>query len=69
MTNDKTQTAKADDGTPKGMPTGQKSEIDPMNNPTAMSGVKEGRHTGKNAAGTDFLRRNQNGFDQEGFKK
>lgn len=60
-TNNKTQPASADDGTPKGMPKGQTNKIEQLNNPTAMPGVKQGRNTGEIKQGTDFLRQNQNG--------
>ena len=40
---------------------GQSNKIEPLNNPSPMSGVKEGRNTGKIRQGTDFLRRNQHG--------
>lgn len=60
-TNNKTQSASADDGISKKMPKGQTNKIERGNNPMPMAEVKQGRNTGEIKQGTDFLRKHQHG--------
>lgn len=61
--NTRTQISTTDDGTPRGLPAGQSSMIEQMNNPSALPNIKEARNTGEIKAGTAFLRGNMSGIE------